>query len=178
MAYLIYMTAAGHRLAVNPRRQKVMLRDIQDACSAEARVGERCVSYNRYRASRGAAGECIASIDISLSARKRLEELNDSAFRRIDAGICRLQKRPTAAGTKPKYYRWFTGDLRRVLIDEFPVLYTFNKERLTILLFGLPRWTLAPKRVRSVAKEGKSACIMDGSSINRKHKTVQAPPTP
>lgn len=149
MAYLTFLTAARHQLMVDPRRQKVMFRDIQDAVLAEACVGQRGVSYNRYRISRGATGDCRYAISISLSAKKQLEMRDARAFQRIDAGIMNLEKRPTAASTKPKYYRWFIGDLRRVLVDEFPIFYSFDeeRERLTILLFGLPRWKRAPKAV-------------------------------
>ena len=159
MAYLIYITAAGHRLAVSPKKQKVMFRDIQDAVMAEACVGRKSVSYNRYRARRGIIGDSLCPISISLLARKQLEERNDDTFRRIDAGIVQLQKRPTARITKPKYYRWFIGDLRRVLIDKFPVLYSFDEKRghLTILLLGLPRWKRIAKGARNASKPKKSA---------------------
>ena len=116
MANLAFLTAARYRLVVNPRKQKVMFRDIQDAVLAEARVGQRAVSYNRYRITRGAIADCRFVVSISLSARKQLEKLDAHAFQRIDAGILSLEKRPTAAKTKPKYFRWFVGDLRRVLI--------------------------------------------------------------
>jgi len=165
MAYFIFRTAAGHQLAVNPRKQKVMFRDIQDAVLAEGRVGEKSVSYNSYRVRRGITGDGLRQISISLSARRRLEELNDDIFRKIDAGIERLQKRPTAPSTKPKYYRWFIGDLRRVVVDEFPVLYSFDEKRgqLAILFFGLPRWNRGAKPV-CIVKEPNKFCILGGSS--------------
>jgi hypothetical protein len=158
MAYLIFITAAGHRLAVSPRKQKVMFRDIQDAVAAEAMVGRKSASYNRYRASRGITEDSLPPINVSVFARKQLEQRDDDAFRRIDAGIVRLQERPRARITKPKYYRWFIGDLRRVLIDEFPVLYSFDEKQrcLTILLLGLPRWKRIAKGARSALKRRKS----------------------
>jgi hypothetical protein len=150
MEYTTILNAAGHRLMVNPRKQRSMYRDILDAILAEARVGKRGLSYKKYRAKRGCSGDCSDAVSITSSARRQLERLEDQAFHRIDAGIMRLQKKPTAASTKPRYYRWFIGDLRRVLVDEFPILYSFDelRGRLAILFFGQPRWKRAPNGVQ------------------------------
>lgn len=131
---------------VDPRKQKVMYRDIMDAILAEARVGKRGLSYNKYRVKRGRSGDWNAIVSITSSAKRQLERVDDETFRRIDVGILRLLKNPAAASSKPKYYRWFIGDLRRVLVDEFPILYSFDTERarMTILFFGSPRWKRAP----------------------------------
>jgi mRNA-degrading endonuclease RelE of RelBE toxin-antitoxin system len=154
MEYTTILTAAGHRLMMSPRKQRSMYRDILDAVLAEARVGKRCLSYNRYRAKRGATGDCSDAVSITFSLRRQLERLDDQAFQRIDAGIVRSKKRPKAASTKPKYYRWFIGDLRRVLVDEFPILYSFDEERgrLAILFFGLSRRKRAAKPVQGDSK--------------------------
>lgn len=157
MEYTTILTAAGHRLMVSPHKQRSMYRDILDAILAEARVGKRGLSYNRYRTKRGAFGECSGAVSITVSARQQLDRRDDQAFQRIDAGIVRLLKNPTAVSTKPKYYRWFIGDLRRVLVDEFPILYSFEEEqgRLAILLFGQPRWERAPRPLQRDRQQSK-----------------------
>lgn len=157
MEYTTILTAAGHRLMVNPRTQKVMYRDILDAILAESRVGKRVLSYNRYRAKRGCSEDCNDAVSITSPAKTQLESFDDQTFQRIDAGILRLLQKPTAASTKPKYYRWFIGDLRRVLVDEFPILYSFDEERgrLTILFFGFPRWKRAPHLAQQDGKPKK-----------------------
>ncbi len=39
---------------------------------------------------------------------------------------CRSGRAPPS--TMPKYYRWFIGNLRRVLVDEFRAFYAFDDE--------------------------------------------------
>src|SRR4051812_26975786 len=100
---------------VHPHTQRSMYRDILDAILAEDRVGKRGMSYPKYRAKRGRSDDC-GDVAITSSARRQLERLDDQTFQRIDRGVMRLLQRPTVASTKPKYYRWFIGDLRRVLV--------------------------------------------------------------
>ncbi len=148
MAYLSMLTAAGHVLMVDPKRQRSLFLDVEGALNAERRLNERRYPYQRYRAARGLLGSGAESVRIAHSVRKHLDQLEDGLFRKIDAAILGLARRPKRAGSKPKHYRWFDGELRRLNVDEFMMVYDLSPDGVVgLLYFRLPgRKRLSPGR--------------------------------
>lgn len=141
MTYLSFRTAAKHALVIKAKRQRSLFWLINDALAAEPRLDEKELSYRNYRLKRGLrAVEADSSIRMSWSARKDLDRVTDRAFRNLDKGILRIALQPKTPSSRHKALRWFRGDLRRVVVEPFPVFYTVLKERVKVLRIGYPRW--------------------------------------
>jgi hypothetical protein len=130
VTYLSFRTAAGHTLTISAKRQKSLFWLINDALLAEPRLDEKELSYLNYRRKRrlAEASEDF-QIRMSWSARKDLDRVTDAAFRELDQGIRRLATRPDAPGSQPQALSWFRGDLRRVVVEPFPIYYTSTADR-------------------------------------------------
>lgn len=142
MAYLTFLTAAGHKIAISPKRQESTFRSFQDGLIGESRLSERELPYNKYRAKRGCQREAQSSISIVRSAQKELDRLDDNAFANLDEGLLSLSKRPKPARSKPKCFMWFLGDLRLAAVGDYSVVYSFDEKamHLRILNVGLGTW--------------------------------------
>jgi hypothetical protein len=101
----------------------------------------------------------------------QLDKLDEIKFAELDVAILRLAKRPTPAGSKPKYYRWFLGDLRRAVMGDFPVVYRVEKDtnQLQLLFLGLRHWT----RLKTSAEEKASRRGTARLSAQKKSKQHQ-----
>lgn len=142
MTFLSFRTAAGRTLIIRAKRQRSLFWIINDALLAEPRIDERELSYRSYRQKRGlATADGESEIRMSWSVRKELNRVTDAAFRDLDKGILALAIRPDAPSYKPKPLRWFRGDLRRIVVEPFPIFFTLRSRRgLRILRIGFPRW--------------------------------------
>jgi hypothetical protein len=147
MAYLSLMTATGHVLMVDPRKQRTMFRDLQDVILAEARLEQRQFAYQTYRTKRGFPGTEGEGITIRSSVRNQLSRLDGATFRELDAGILAIARKPNRAASKPKYYRWFVAEFRRIIVGNIPVLYLIGEaNRLEIVFLGMRRWNAVKPR--------------------------------
>jgi mRNA-degrading endonuclease RelE of RelBE toxin-antitoxin system len=144
VTYVPFMTASGHRILINPKKQKAIFQNFIEGMLAESHFyfNERAISYGEYRSGRGQKNVGGSSVRIVQSVRKQLDKLDDKTFVKLDIGILRLEQQPAPLKSKPKHYRWFLGDLRRVVIGDFPVIYRLNGpgSRLRILYVSLGAW--------------------------------------
>jgi mRNA-degrading endonuclease RelE of RelBE toxin-antitoxin system len=164
MVYVPLLTAAGHRLMVNPKRNRPLFISLIEAQLAESRFAlkERQFSYLRYRSQRGKAGGVPNGPSITWTVKNQLDKLDDQMFSQLDTDILKLAERPTPTGSKPKHYRWFLGELRRVTLGDFPIIYTLaeNGPPLRILFIGFRRCRNPKKKSTLLggrAKQNQSA---------------------
>jgi hypothetical protein len=102
VTYVEIGTAAGHRITINPKRQRTLIGSFVDGMLAESRfVKERLLSYSTYRARGGQKNTGTSSISITLTVRKQLDRLDNETFGKLDAGILALKRKPTPAGSNP-----------------------------------------------------------------------------
>ena len=149
MVYISFRTAAGVVIMVRGRQRSIFW-GVQDGLIAEGRLEERNFSYDRYRRRRGCSGHISPSIWVTRSARKELDRLKDQLFHRLDGDLGALARSPTKPKTKPKYLKWFIGDLRIALLRECSVVYTFDKRQQRIrLLVVRVDWKRADKLKRT-----------------------------
>jgi hypothetical protein len=154
VTYLSFRTAAGHTLTIKANRQKSLFWLINDALLAEPRLDEKQLSYRNYRRKRGLVAIGESEIRMSWSARKDLDRITDALFRELDAGILRLASRPNAPSSKSKALRWFRGDLRRVVVEPFPIFYIVTADHLVrILRIGFPRWDRVSKVLGKIIRK-------------------------
>jgi mRNA-degrading endonuclease RelE of RelBE toxin-antitoxin system len=147
MAYITIVTAAGHRLMVQPKRQRLMMFDLQDAAVAESRLDERRLIYARYRyVKEMPAAELGIHVTFAQSVKRDFSYLGDDEFREIDNGVIELSKNPCPADSKVKHYKWFKGNLRRKMIGNYPLIYTLpnQSDRIVLLRLGVRRWSEVP----------------------------------
>ena len=157
MVYIPFRTAAGVVIMVRAGQRSIFW-GVQDGLIAEGRLEERNFSYDRYRRRRGCSGHISPpNIWVTRSARKELDRLKDQLFHRLDDDLTALVRRPTKPKTKPKYLKWFTGNLRIVLLRECSVVYTFDRreQRIRLLVVRVD-WKRADKLKRTAtARSGK-----------------------
>jgi len=156
MVYISFRTAAGVVIMVRGGQRSIFW-GVQDGLIAEGRLEQRNFSYDRYRRRRGCSGHISPSIWVTRSARKELDRLKDQLFHRLDDDLGALARRPTKPKTKPKYFKWFIGDLRIALLRECSVVYTFDKrqQRIRLLVIRVD-WKRADKLKRTAsARSGK-----------------------
>lgn len=143
MSYITIVTAAGHKLMVQPKRQRSMMFDLQDAAVAECRLDERRLNYARYRSVKGMpAAEFGIAVTFAQSVKRDFSYLSKDDFCEIDSGVIALSRNPRPGESEVKHYKWFEGNLRRKMIGTFPLIYTLpNKEDSMVLLrLGVRRW--------------------------------------
>jgi mRNA-degrading endonuclease RelE of RelBE toxin-antitoxin system len=145
---------------VNPKRNRALFRSLIEAQLAESRFAlkERLVSYQKYRARRGQTEILPGEVSITQTVRNQLAKLDEGTFKQLDSGILKLSEKPRPTGSKPKHYRWFLGDLRRVILGEFPIVYTSvgSGSKLTILFIGFRNWK-SPQKARETANDSRKA---------------------
>jgi hypothetical protein len=164
MAYITIVTAAGHRLMVQPKRQKSMMFDLQDAAVAECRLDERRLSYARYRSSRKMpVADFGIVVTFAQSLKRDLSCLSKVGFCEIDRGVIELSRNPCTADSEVKHYKWFGGNLKRKMIGNFPLLYTLSdkSDSLVLLRLGIRKWPetgqTAQSRAGRLRQAGESA---------------------
>jgi len=143
MAYIEIATADGHCLMVQPKRQRLLMFDLQDAAVAESRLDERRLNYARYRSVKEMpAADFGIVVTFAQSVKRDFSYLSKENFREIDKGIIELSKNPCPADSKVKHYKWFKGNLRRRIIGNYPLIYTFSdkKHSIVLLRLGIRRW--------------------------------------
>jgi len=128
MSNLIFQTAAGHRIVVNPKRQRRLFLSLQTGLIAESRIDQRQINYQRFRQSKGRDGFC-RPIKLAYSLKTELARLDPATFVKLDRHILALADRPTRAGSQPKHFRWFQGDLRLYESASSLIVYTIAKDQ-------------------------------------------------
>lgn len=151
MTYIIFLTAAGNRIAINPKRQRSIFRRFQDGLIAESRLGEKDLSYDKYRAKRDCQGVLQSSVSVVRSVQKELDRLDESAFARLDEALVSLAKRPKLTRSKPRCFKWLLGDLRLAAAGDYSVVYTLNERatHLRVLMVAIGRWIGRRNSVKS-----------------------------
>ena len=147
MAYITIVTAAGHKLMVEPQKQKSLMFDLQDAAVAESRLDERRLNYVRYRSVKEMPAADFGSlVTFAQSLKRDFSYLSKDDFSEIDNGVIELSKNPRPPNSEIKTYKWFKGNLRRKMIGSFPLLYTLsNKGHSVVLLrLGVRKWAGGP----------------------------------
>ncbi len=157
MAYLTFVTAAGHKLMVQPKRQRSMTFDLQDAVVAERRLDERRLNYARYRSVKGMPAAAFGvAVTFAQSLKRDFSYLSKQQFSEIDDGVIELSKNPCPADSEVKHYRWFKGRLRRKMIGNYPLIYAPSNKRdsMVLLCLGIRRWPdMAADREREAEAE-------------------------
>lgn len=143
MAYITIVTAAGHKLMVQPKRQRSMMFDLLDAAAAESRLDARRLNYARYRsAMKMPAADFGVAVTFAQPLKRDFSRLSQEDFCEIDKGVIELSRNPAPADSELKHYRWFKGNLKRKMIGIFPLVYTLSRKRDSIVLLcvGNLRW--------------------------------------
>jgi hypothetical protein len=96
------MTASGHRILINPKKQKAIFQNFIEGMLAESHFyfNERAISYGEYRSGRGQKNVGGSSVRIVQSVRKQLDKLDDKTFVKLDIGILRLEQQPAPLKSK------------------------------------------------------------------------------
>jgi hypothetical protein len=160
MAYITIATAAGHMLMVQPKRQRILMFDLQDAAVAESRLNDRRLNYERYRSLKEMpVADFGAAVTFAQSMKRDFSCVSKDDLREIDNGVIELSKDPYPRDSEVKHYRWFKGKLRRKIIGNFPLIYTLSRKRDGILLLrlGIRRWPDTRRTTRKRADKSRQA---------------------
>ncbi|HTW61314.1 MAG TPA: hypothetical protein VMD55_05850 [Terracidiphilus sp.] len=158
MSYITITTSTGHKLMVQPKRQRLLMFDLQDAAVAESRLDERRLNYARYRSRREMpAADFAVTVTFAQSVKKDLSHLSKDEFCAIDNGVIALSRNPCPADSQVERYKWFDGNLRRTIIGNFPVIYTFLKksDSIVLLRLGVQRWPHTPRSNRKLQDQSR-----------------------
>jgi mRNA-degrading endonuclease RelE of RelBE toxin-antitoxin system len=129
MTYINFITAAGNKILIDPRKQRSLFWDFQEGLIAESCLDEKDIPYERYRRRRvkdRAKGPVKYSLSIARSVQIELDRLDDAVFAKVDPVILALAERPKPARSKPKHLKWLRGDLRLILAADYPLVYTID----------------------------------------------------
>jgi hypothetical protein len=101
MSYITITTSTGHKLMVQPKRQRLLMFDLQDAAVAESRLDERRLNYARYRSRREMpAADFAVTVTFAQSVKKDLSHLSKDEFCAIDNGVIALSRIPCPADSQ------------------------------------------------------------------------------
>jgi len=124
MVGITFLTASGHKIAINPKSSRSTFAIFQDGLIAEASLDEKDVSYEAYRRKRGYRGQTHSKIRIVRPIQKQLDRVDDALFAKLDKGLLFLAENPISPRSKPKCFRRLLGDLR--LADQHTILLSIR----------------------------------------------------
>lgn len=124
MSYLIFQTAAGHKIAINSRKQQRVLRSFQEGLIAESRLDCRQIKYQNVRQSRGLSVPKCASLSLAYPLKRELASLDSRTFAQLDSHILAIGNRLRSGHSRPTHFRWLLGDLRLWDSGDAVIVYT------------------------------------------------------
>ena len=174
MVGITFLTASGHKIAINPKSSRSTFAIFQDGLIAEASLDEKDVSYEAYRRKRGYRGQTHSKIRIVRPIQKQLDRVDDALFAKLDKGLLFLAENPISPRSKPKCFRRLLGDLRLADSAHYSVVYTVDQAGyLRILRVRFAMWKPRRKETKFVPKLGK--LLRQASTLSEGGVSIEVP---